>query len=117
VGVTLFDIPTSFPTSNWLGSRFTPAEQYGPLLCYGAPARRRGLHQVFEQQMLPPSLPIHQMLTLLSLLDLHCSPHQFGYMTLDVDQKHLGKRMREHIKRQAGIRIGGLSWTGATYVA
>jgi hypothetical protein len=58
--------------------------------------------------MLPPSLPIHQMLTLLSLLDLHCSPHQFGYMTLDVDQKHLGKRMRERIKSKAGIRICGV---------
>jgi hypothetical protein len=29
-------------------------------------------------------------------------------MTLDVDQKYLGKRMREHIKSKAGIRICGV---------
>jgi hypothetical protein len=101
---------TDFLESYWDADG--PHEQYGPLLCLssdGASVRRRALHQLFEVELLPSSSPLHHLLSPLELLDLHCSA-KFRNMTVDFDQKHLGKRLREAIKSPSReIKIMGVT--------
>jgi hypothetical protein len=75
----------------------------------GGPHIQSALHSLFETQPLSEIHRLHPVLSRLDLLDLRCNP-DYGCMTVDLDQKHLGKRMREAIKSPTrGIKIASIT--------
>lgn len=93
---------------NWWWGPGGPHMQYGPILCLssdGASIRRGPLHQLFETRPLAATSSLYGLVSTLPLLDLHVCT--LGDMTVNFDEKHLGKRLRGAIiSATRGIQIG-----------
>lgn len=80
-------------------------ETRGPMFVFssdGAPIRRPALYLIFETKELDSASPMHALVKPLPLLDITVGP---GNTTLNVDEKHLGKRLRTKEKADTGMHV------------